>query len=140
MDGDDWMTPPTDDYDEFKPPMGDGDFPDMGDGMPGMPGMGDGMGGTGMPDMGGMGDNVKPPFRRRRQNEGSPWPVEGCTKNTKCWASQIAKKYEGWEDSSATNLMCDIDTGFCVCKPGFSNADQDPFNGCEESEMPVMPV
>ena len=129
MDGDDMM-PPMDDYDGMKPPM-DGDFPDM-----------DGMGGTGMPGMDDMGDmdgQFKPPFRKRRQ-DGSPWPVEGCTKNTKCWATTIAKKFPGWEDSKAVNLMCDLGTGFCVCKPGFVNADQDPFNGCEASDMPEMPV
>merc|ERR1712186_96153 len=61
------------------------------------------------------------------------WPIEGCSLNKHCFASAI-KKQEGWEESSAKNLMCDAESGECVCKDGFFNNDDDAFNGCESTE------
>merc|ERR1712186_244256 len=54
------------------------------------------------------------------------WPIEGCSLNKHCFASAI-KKQEGWEESSAKNLMCDAESGECVCKDGFFNNDDDAF-------------
>merc|ERR1712193_519799 len=73
-------------------------------------------------------------MKDRRAAE-SEWPVEGCEKNSACFAKAI-KKIDGWKKSDAANLMCDIESGFCVCKDGFFNADEDAMNGCE-SEKPT---
>merc|ERR1712147_398002 len=79
-------------------------------------------------------DDDKDDMKDRRAAD-SEWPVEGCEKNSACFAKNI-KKFDGWKQSDAANLMCDVDSGFCVCKDGFFNADEDAMNGCE-SDKPI---
>ena len=31
--------------------------------------------------------------------------------------------------------MCDIETGTCMCKTGYMDADDDRYNGCETKVM-----
>ena len=77
-------------------------------------------------------DGDKDDMKDRRAAD-SEWPVEGCEKNSACFAKNI-KKFDGWKQSDAANLMCDVDSGFCVCKDGFFNADEDAMNGCESDK------
>ena len=54
-----------------------------------------------------------------------------CTKNQKCWANQFTSN---WPGSSVKNLQCNLDVenpGWCECKSGFMDADDDPKTGCE---------
>ena len=57
------------------------------------------------------------------------WPFE-CTSSRQCWSSAVSK-YDGWEDYDVKFLACDIESGFCKCKQGYMDADNDRFNGCE---------
>ena len=57
------------------------------------------------------------------------WPFE-CTSSRQCWSSAVAK-HEGWEDYDVKFLACDIESGFCKCKQGYMDADDDRYNGCE---------
>ena len=64
--------------------------------------------------------------------EESPFPVRDCKLNKDCWKSRIQKKGgDEWKDQPVNNLACDVDTGFCVCKTRFMDADDNPFTGCE---------
>ena len=64
----------------------------------------------------------------------SYWPVTGCTRHQNCWSSNVARQ-EGWEDYDVKFLMCDIETGTCMCKTGYMDADDDRYNGCETKVM-----
>ena len=53
-----------------------------------------------------------------------------CTKHSDCWASNI-RKIPGWETRDVKFLQCNIQTGTCICKTGYMDADDDRYNGCE---------
>ena len=57
------------------------------------------------------------------------WPFE-CTSSRQCWSSAVAK-HDGWENYDVKFLACDIQSGFCKCKQGYMDADDDRYNGCE---------
>ena len=61
------------------------------------------------------------------------YPVKNCKSNKDCWKSKIQKKGgEEWQGQPVDNLACDVETGFCVCKTRFMDADDNPFTGCEQ--------
>ena len=47
-----------------------------------------------------------------------------------CWVSNI-RKIPGWETTDVKFLQCNIETGTCICKTGYMDADDDRYNGCE---------
>ena len=53
-----------------------------------------------------------------------------CTKHSDCWASNI-RKVPGWETRDVKFLQCNVETGSCICKTGYMDADDDRYNGCE---------
>ena len=61
------------------------------------------------------------------------WPFE-CTSSRQCWSSAVSK-YEGWENYDVKFLACDIESGFCKCKQGYMDADDDRYNGCETKDF-----
>ena len=63
--------------------------------------------------------------------EKSPWPIASCKKSQACWSSNIKKK-PGWENSDVKFLMCDPVIAKCVCKTGYMDANDDPYDGCEK--------
>ena len=65
------------------------------------------------------------------QFEENPLPINDCQSNKDCWSSKIAKK-KGWEDSDVKNLMCDKESGNCICKFNYMDANDDlKADGCE---------
>ena len=65
-------------------------------------------------------------FNAKEQAQGKT-----CTKNQKCWANQFTSH---WPGSSVKNLQCNLDVenpGWCECKSGYMDADDDPKTGCE---------
>ena len=66
------------------------------------------------------------------------WPVTGCTKHSQCWASNVVK-YSGWETYDVKFLMCNVETGTCICKTGYMDADDDRYNGCETKVRYLSP-
>ena len=61
------------------------------------------------------------------------WPITSCVKHSHCWASNISK-VPGWETRDVKFLMCDVESGTCICKTGYMDADDDRYNGCETKE------
>merc|ERR1712187_758300 len=57
----------------------------------------------------------------------------GCKKNGECFAKNM-KAEHGKEWKAVAGLMCDVDSGHCVCKDGAFDADGDAFNGCESDK------
>ena len=66
------------------------------------------------------------------------WPVTGCNKHSHCWASNVSR-YPGWETYDVKFLMCNVQTGTCICKTGYMDADDDRYNGCETKVSRYFP-
>ena len=66
------------------------------------------------------------------QFEENPLPINDCQSNKDCWSSKIAKK-KGWEDSDVKNLMCDKESGNCICKFNYMDAASN-YNDCKKAK------